>query len=318
MRIAVSMTVLATTLACSLASAPAHARARVFVASYGNDSNPCTFLSPCKTFQQAVNVVDPGGEVTAIDSAGFGPINITKAVTIASPAGVEAGIAAPASSSAAIGINAGTSDIINLSGLTLDGANVHDSVGLQFASGASLNIRDSVIRNFDCCGINFAPSQPTNTTQNQFYMSHTLVSNNNEGVQIYPSGIGTTLGVFDHVAMVNNKSDGVTFSANATQTISFTVTESVVANNNVGIIAASNNSGALVNIMVRNSTIANNSLGLSAEGNSGATIFVTRSAITGNTTGWNTLAGSAMVLSYADNTIDGNIFNFGPPTIGYK
>jgi hypothetical protein len=43
------------------------ASARVFVASYGNDSNPCTFLSPCKTFQQAVNVVNAGGEVTAID-----------------------------------------------------------------------------------------------------------------------------------------------------------------------------------------------------------------------------------------------------------
>jgi len=41
----------------------------VFVASYGNDANPCTFGSPCKTFQQAVNVVDAGGEVTAIDSA---------------------------------------------------------------------------------------------------------------------------------------------------------------------------------------------------------------------------------------------------------
>ena len=78
--------------ACSLATAPANARARVFVASYGNDSNPCTFGSPCKTFQSAVNVVDPGGEVTAIDSAGFGPITITHAVTITSPDGVEAGI----------------------------------------------------------------------------------------------------------------------------------------------------------------------------------------------------------------------------------
>jgi len=117
MHTAIPLTVLAAALASLLATAPANARARVFVASYGNDSNPCTFGSPCRNFQQAVNVVDPGGEVTAIDSAGFGPINITKAVTITSPAGVEAGIAAPASSSAAIGINAGTSDIINLSGL---------------------------------------------------------------------------------------------------------------------------------------------------------------------------------------------------------
>ena len=92
MHTAIPLTVLATALACSLATAPAHARARVFVASYGDNNNPCTFGSPCKTFQQAVTVVDAGGEVTAIDSAGFGPINITKAVTITSPDGVEAGV----------------------------------------------------------------------------------------------------------------------------------------------------------------------------------------------------------------------------------
>src|ERR1700758_1197202 len=93
MRNATPFALLATTLACALLAAPAQAqRDRVFVASYGNDSNPCTFGSPCKTFQQAVNVVDAGGEVTAIDSAGFGPISITKAVTVTSPDGVEAGI----------------------------------------------------------------------------------------------------------------------------------------------------------------------------------------------------------------------------------
>ena len=84
MRTAIPLTVLATALACSW-TAPAHARARTFVASYGNDANPCTFGSPCKTFQVAVNTVDAGGEVTAIDSAGFGPLIIDKAVTITSP-----------------------------------------------------------------------------------------------------------------------------------------------------------------------------------------------------------------------------------------
>ena len=86
------LSVLATALACSLASVPAQARARVFVASYGSDSNPRTFLSPCRNFQQAVNVVDAGGEVTAIDSAGFGPIAINKSVAITSPAGIEGGV----------------------------------------------------------------------------------------------------------------------------------------------------------------------------------------------------------------------------------
>src|ERR1700688_3113721 len=84
------------------ASAQAAGRDRVFVASYGSDSNPCTFGSPCKTFQNAINVVAQGGEVTAIDSAGFGTFTISHAVTITSPNGVEAGIAAPASGAAAI------------------------------------------------------------------------------------------------------------------------------------------------------------------------------------------------------------------------
>jgi len=43
MRTQLPFALLATALACSLATAPANARARVIVASYGSDSNPCTF-----------------------------------------------------------------------------------------------------------------------------------------------------------------------------------------------------------------------------------------------------------------------------------
>src|SRR5215472_9049209 len=98
-----------------ISAADAAARDRVFVASYGNDANPCTFLSPCKTFQQAVNVVDAGGEVTAIDSAGFGPISISQSVTITSPPGIEAGIAVP-SGGVGITVSAGSSDAVQLRG----------------------------------------------------------------------------------------------------------------------------------------------------------------------------------------------------------
>ena len=121
MRTQLPFAVLAVAFACTLATAPANARARVFVASYGNDANPCTFGSPCKTYHVAVNVVDPGGEVTAIDSAGFGPISITKAVTITSPAGVEAGIV-PAAGGDGVDINAGASDAVVLRGLTMNGS----------------------------------------------------------------------------------------------------------------------------------------------------------------------------------------------------
>jgi len=141
-------------LACSFTAGPAHACARVFVASYGNDSNPCTFLSPCKTFQQAVNVVDAGGEVTAIDSAGFGPILITKAVTITSPNGVEAGIVANAKADA-IDINAGPNDAVVLQGLTLNGSGVAYN-GVVFNSGGSLTVTNCVVQNFFYNGVGVA------------------------------------------------------------------------------------------------------------------------------------------------------------------
>src|SRR5580692_2328756 len=122
MRTAQLMACLAAALSCAFLAQPAYAqRDRVFVASYGSDSNPCTFGSPCKTFQQAVNVVAAGGEVTAIDSAGFGPVSISHAVTITSPNGVEAGIAA-LPGGMAVTIQAGTNDVVVLSGLTLEGA----------------------------------------------------------------------------------------------------------------------------------------------------------------------------------------------------
>src|SRR6516164_2080263 len=145
MRIQLPFALVATALVCSVASVPAHARARVFVASYGNDANPCTFGSPCKTFQQAVNVVDPGGEVTAIDSGGFGPINITKAVTITSPTGVEAGIV-PAASGDGIDINAAATDTVVLRGLTLQGT-AQSAEGIIGSAGA-IEIVDCVVRNF--------------------------------------------------------------------------------------------------------------------------------------------------------------------------
>ena len=184
-KVASLLALFVTVVACALTTVPAFAqRDRVFVASYGSDSNPCTFGSPCKTFQNAVNVVAVGGEVTAIDSAGFGTISISHAVTITSPNGVEAGIAAPESGGNAIAINGGPSDIINLNGLTIDGDNVSNTVGIRFFSGAGLNIQNSVIRNFGSYGIFYAPNA---APWGELSMSNTLVLNTSAGIFIAPT-----------------------------------------------------------------------------------------------------------------------------------
>jgi len=218
MRTASLFAVLATGVACALAAAPAQAqRDRVFVASYGSDTNPCTYGSPCKTFQNAINVVAVGGEVTAIDSAGFGPISISHAVTITSPDGIEAGIAAPASGASAITINAGPNDNVVLSGLTLDGANVANTTGIAFNSGASLHVHNCTIRNFAFYGIDFVPA-----ASGQLFVSNTLITNfsnlNGTGINIAPSS-GSVAAVLNHVDILKVQGTALNAGANAGVTL---------------------------------------------------------------------------------------------------
>jgi len=311
-KIASLVTVLAAVLVCLLPASSARAqRARVFVASYGSDSNPCTFGSPCKTFQNAVNVVAVGGEVTAIDSAGFGTITISHAVTITSPNGVEAGVAAPAMGAAAITINAQSGDIISLNGLTLDGDGVTGTTGIVFNSGGSLEIHDSVIRNFDLYGIDFVS---TASTASQLSVSNTLVSDTSSGpgINIVAGGSGLVTGVLNQVTMINNNASGLSAQTGAASAVlAVTVTDSVSENNATGIFSSTSSGGGKSSVLVQNSTIANNSGdGLQASGTSAA-IRVTRSTISGNAAGW-AIVSPGTVTSFGDNNIIGNTTNTAP------
>ncbi len=303
---------LAALLVAILPAASAQAQApRTFVSAAGNDSNPCSFAAPCRHFQAAVNATSAGGEVDALDPAGYGPITITQAITTE---GQGWSYIAPPPGGNGITINA-ISGNVSIHGVSLNGVGITGTTtGIQFNSGDNLIVRDSVIRNFTANGISF---QPNSSNLSQLYVSNTLASDNSlSGVDIEPEGSGTTLGTLDHVEMVHNGNSGLRVST-LTQIINVTVSDSVSASNNQGIIAVSF-SGTPVAIMVRHSTIDNNvSTGLYA-GSTGATVRVTRSTISGNFQGWIAPSGG-VVLSYADNNIDSNANPVpAPPTIGYQ
>ena len=83
-------------------------------------------------------------------------------------------------------------------------------------------------------------------------------------------------------------------------------------------VTVENNSSVAItvqgaNVLVRNSTVAGNGLGLSADF-AYSTIYVTRSAIKGNSSGWMIQNGGS-VLSYGDNTIDDNTTNSSAPPL---
>jgi hypothetical protein len=299
-KIAFLLTLLVTALVCLSPAAPAQAQAaRTFVSAAGSDSNNCTnVVSPCRHFAAAYAKTAAEGEIDVLDPANYGELTIDHGISVqghgwASVSAVTNG--------AAITITGG--DKINISGVILDGGAATNSNGIRFNSAGSLTVRDCVVRNFANYGILFAP-----TNSSQLFVSNTLVSDNGYiGISIQSAGPGTTTGVLNHVKIENNAGDGLNANTGltGTQTINMTVTDSVSASNKTTGITVQSFGPFPVNIMVRNSTIANNTFQGLVASNTGATILVTRSTITGNGTGWDAFA-SGVVTSYADNNIDGN------------
>jgi hypothetical protein len=306
MRTAIPLTVLAAAFACSMHTAPAQARARVFVASYGNDSNPCSFGSPCRNFQQAVNVVDAGGEVTAIDSAGFGPISISKSVTITSPAGVEAGIV-PTPGGNAISITAGPNDAVVLRGLTINGSGTGAN-GIVFNSGGGLTVADCVVQNF----VGAFPNGngiwmlPTSGITN-FAITNTTSSDNVNGILYRPqSGSPGATGVIDHVITTANSSTGIDVDTASTAggSTSVTISNSIASNNGFGGVIAVTVSSAPLLVSIDAISASGNNVGV--VGDNAVKVLIGRSVIMSNGTGVENTTTANTLFSYKDNRITGN------------
>src|SRR6202171_1675712 len=135
-----SPTVLALSLAAALTAIPAEAAQRAFVSSSGNDANTasgCGLASPCRSFASAQTVVSDGGEIVALDAAGYGPITVTKNVTITANPGFYAGIGVATGS--AVTINTAGVNVI-LRGLNINGTGA--SYGVVMTNGHRLWIDD--------------------------------------------------------------------------------------------------------------------------------------------------------------------------------
>src|SRR6202171_1560782 len=126
----------------------AQAQTRTFVSGLGGDGNTCSRISPCRSFQRAHDVVNAGGEVIAIDSAGYGPVTITKSVSIIGD-GNYAGINTPSGN----GITIATAGItVDLRSLTIAGLGTATN-GISVTSAGKLHIEGCVISGFSGPGV---------------------------------------------------------------------------------------------------------------------------------------------------------------------
>jgi len=176
---------------------PAQAQIRVFVSGSGSDSNPCTFASPCRSFQQAFNTAPVNGEIDVLDPAGYGALTITHGISI--QAHGFGGITQAAINATAINVSAGTSDAITLNGLLIDGAGTGE-YGIVINSGGSVQILNCVIRNFEL-GI---LDQPTTESANLLIADTVASDNSATGIMIDPMGGGTPVATLSRITANNN------------------------------------------------------------------------------------------------------------------
>src|SRR5262249_42105570 len=139
-------------LGLPLDASVAHAQlARPCVSAAGSDSNDCTRLTPCRTFQRAHDNTLANGEITVLDPGGYGAVTITKSISIINDGVGEAGVLVSGGLSG-ITVAAGASDAVTLRGLTIKGIGFGGGDGVTFTSGRSLTVENCVIRNLS--GIN--------------------------------------------------------------------------------------------------------------------------------------------------------------------
>ena len=294
---ALCLTVLVTVAISIATRLPAQAqRARTFVSITGNDANPCTAGSPCKTFQRAHDTVLAGGEISVLDTGGYGTLVINKAISIVA-IGIEASIAIP-SGGTGITINAGPSDRISLRGLTLDGGNPSlGTSGIVFNSGLSLKVADCSVSNMGLQGYGLQFLSNAKTVQ-KLAVSNSHFYDSAEGIMIGVLSSGSVLAAVDRTEFSN---DGVGLNvdgSNGTGALTVAVADSVVAASVSGVTVNTGTSSGIANVSLTRVLLEGNETGIEVFGAQSA-LWLGQSTLTGNMSEFSVQNGS--INSYGDN-----------------
>jgi len=252
---------------------------RSFVSGTGTDVGTCTLTAPCRTFGYAISQTISGGEILALDSAGYGPVNIDRSVSITGPDGTYAGITATSGN----GVTMNTAGVnVALRGLTING--IGGANGILVTNGSSLRIENCTVSGFtgsSTAGINIgAPAKVV--------ISNTVVTGNNIGIVLD----GGTNADISRVRAVDNSAHGIAMVGTSNATTNAVVSDSIVSSNGVfGLIVVGvgvtttggfgSCESCTRNLSVVNTVASGNATGM-AQAGAGATMNVSSSVATNN------------------------------------
>jgi hypothetical protein len=262
----------------ALATTEAHAVQRTHVsAAIGDDANTatgCTPVAPCRTFQAAMTVTDPNGEVIALDSGGYdNAVKIWQSVSLIAPPGVYAGISA-LPNTAGITISAPSTINVVLRGLTISGQG--GSRGIYMFRGTTLTVENCVISGHTSGGIDVSRERlaPSDITVR---ISDTIIRDNgNTGVRI-SENVNVTI---TRATISGHSLAGIDVSAQrAGVAATADIGDSTLDGNGIGLsIVAGSTTNSHAKVSIRDSRVVRNSnVGISTGTSMGSTVSLSAS-----------------------------------------
>jgi hypothetical protein len=274
---------------------------RTWVSGVGDDANPCSRTAPCKTFAGAISKTAAGGEIDALDPAGYGALTITKAITIDGGGGQVASVLV--SGTNGIVVQAGSSDVVILRNLRItgiSGTGLGGINGIRWLSGRALTVENCDIFGFTTNGIDIAKADG-----GQAFVHNTVVQNvGGAGLSVQSSTNNTSVDVD------NSRFDlSGTFGVIAGSFSRVTVTRTNVSGNgSAGFIASAGSGTAELN--VTDSTSSNNITGVQAGGGTAAvTVRISNVTLHDNLNGL-VIGANGTLKSFGNNFNSGS----GAPT----
>jgi hypothetical protein len=286
---------------------PAQGAQRAFVASFGVDGGNlvCALATPCRSFQVAINNVDPGGEVVVLDSAGYGAMTIGKSVAVIVPTGLHAGLTI----FAGVGVTiAASGKVVTLRGLYLNG--LGGTGGIDISGAAEVHVENCVVAGFAQNGIYLHASGT------RMWVLDTIVrENGNTGILIDNQGLAQRATVV--VDRARLEANGVGFGGSdgglhAASGADVTISNSVMSGNFRGVGACgylTDQANAVVVVEKSVSTFNGVGLFVSTNGATNCVILSSDTNITRNSIFGIEQQGGSVVTSYGGNTVFNNAGN---------
>jgi hypothetical protein len=262
---------------------------RSFVSITGVDTNTCAVGFPCRSFTRAMSQTNTGGEIVALDSGGYGPFAINRAVHIVAAPGQHVAITVPPGGSGIVISTSAASPVV-ISGININvGSGGYGIIALSYDS---LTIDRCVI---DGGSNGILIGSPASTAR--YVISDTTVKNSTDVAYVLGGGRGMIVrsraehAVGDGFSIVS----GVATATNC----------AAVDNGGAGFIGDGTN--ATASLTLHHCLSSHNSIGVLADGNQpfSGTVRVTASEVTENGTGF-LRTGSASFGSLTNSIVAGN------------